>query len=460
MLQIYNTMTKEKEPFKPIVPGKVSFYVCGVTVYDYCHIGHGRTYIAFDVILRYLKFRGYEINYVRNITDIDDKIIKRAEENNETTEALTTRFIKAMHEDFKALGLMCPQQEPKATEFMSQMLALITRLQDQGFAYQADNGDVYFEVNQFKGYGKLSRRQLDDMISGARVEVNTAKRDPKDFVLWKQAKPGEPSWPSPWGEGRPGWHLECSAMSMDLLGETFDIHGGGFDLTFPHHENECAQSEAASGKQFVNTWMHCGFLQIDKEKMSKSLGNFATIRQVLETTHPEVLRYFMITSHYRSALEYSPEQVESARGTLEKFYLGMRGVPVKEAVRDSEYEQKFIAAMDDDFNTPEALAVLFELLREINRTKETNVEEAAPLVGLLKELAGLLGILQCDSEQFLKELTPGNADGAEKIESLIIAREEARKAKQWQEADRLRDELDNLGVVLEDTVSGTTWRRK
>ncbi len=460
MLQIYNTKTQRKEIFKPISPDKVTIYTCGVTVYDYCHIGHARTFIAFDVIVRYLRFRNYQVQYVRNITYVIDKRINKAQQNNESTEALTTRFIAALANDAKALNLLQPDEEPRATHFIPQMIELIKTLETKGYAYRAENGDVYYNVRKFKNYGSLSKRNIDDMQLGARVEVNIAKNDPLDFVLWKSAKAGEPFWPSPWGNGRPGWHLECSAMSMYYLGQTLDLHGGGFDLMFPHHENECAQSEAATEQPFVNTWMHVGFLKINKEKMSKSLNNFYTIAEVLQEVHPEVLRYSMSSAHYRSHVEYSAEQINSSRNSLEKFYLALRGLPTAEKPVNSEFEARFIAAMDDDFNTPVAFSVLFDLTKEINRLREQSLAKAGSLGSLLKDLAGVLGILNHDPEIFLQNLPINNTIDATKIDEMITSRNIARKNKNWQAADQIRIELDKLGITLEDTAAGTIWRKK
>jgi len=469
MLQIYNTLTRAKAPFKPITPGKVKIYVCGITVYDYCHLGHARTYIAFDTIIRYLKFRGYEVYYVRNITDIDDKIIERAQANNETVPELTERFIAAMHQDFAALNLLPADIEPRATEYIPQMIRLMQDLEAKGYAYQAENSDVYFDVRKFTAYGQLSHRKLDDLQAGMRVEVNTAKNCPLDFVLWKTAKLGEPAWSSPWGDGRPGWHSECTVMAMQHLGETFDLHGGGIDLSFPHHENECAQAEAISGKKFVNTWMHAGFLQINQEKMSKSLGNFATVHSVLHEVHPEELRFFMLTGHYRSSLEYSPQQVALSRSGLERFYIALRDLPLVDVKfidvpEHAVFMERFVAAMDDDFNTPEALAVLFDLAKEINKCRADTsaaAQEAAVSFGrLLKHLGGILGLLQCDPAEFLHDLTgmDSNIDVAE-IERLIQRRTSARASGNWAEADQVRAQLTTLGISLEDTAAGTIWRR-
>lgn len=457
-LNVYNTKSQRKEIFKPIDPNKIGIYVCGITVYDYCHIGHARTFIAFDVIVRYLKhkFGAKNVRFVRNITDIDDKIIKRAHENNETTTELTTRFIAAMHADEKNLVLLRPDNEPKATEYMIQMIDLVEQLINKGHAYAAENGDVYYKVRSFKDYGCLSKRNLDDLAVGARVEANEAKQDPLDFVLWKAAKPGEPQWDSPWGPGRPGWHLECSAMAMDLLGETFDLHGGGFDLIFPHHENECAQSEAASGKEFVKTWLHVGFLQINKEKMAKSANNFVTIKDILQEVSAEELRFFMISGHYRSPLEYSLEQVKHCKQPLERLYTALSSAPVGATIAaDTVYETNFYAAMNDDFNTPEAIAVLFEVAKAIN--KETDKHKASELVALLKHLGGILGLLQLDPAMVLGNVAVGDLD--QQIQDLIAARQTARQNKNWAEADRIRDKLTEMGVTLEDTAQGAKARK-
>ena len=461
MLKIYNDLTNKKEEFKPLEPGKVRMYVCGMTVYDLCHLGHARVLVVFDVAYRYLRERGYDVTYIRNITDIDDKIINRANENGEPFGELTERFIKAMHEDAEALGVLLPDDEPRATAHIAEILSMIGRLIDNGHAYVGGNGDVYYSVSSFKDYGKLSGKSLADLQAGARVEVDSAKRDPLDFVLWKRAKAGEPSWGSPWGDGRPGWHIECSAMSTCCLGDTFDIHGGGADLTFPHHENEIAQSEGATGKPFVNYWMHNGFVRINEEKMSKSLGNFFTVREILERYRAEEIRYFILTSHYRSPLNYDDEHLDNARSALTRFYTARRGLPEVESAGGEVFSKQFFAAMDDDFNTPEALAVMFELTREINRVRQDNEQQAAALAAELKHLGGILGILQSDPESYLR----GNPDAAEgtlsddAIESLIQQRLDARSGKDWAEADRIRDELKAMGILLEDGAGGTIWRR-
>ena len=456
MLKIYNTLAREKQTFKPIVAGKVSMYVCGMTVYDFCHLGHARVMVVFDMVSRWLRASGYDVTYVRNITDIDDKIIKRANENNESIAQLTQRFIDAMDEDSARLGVIRPDIEPKATEFVDGMLSMIVALVEKGFAYPAANGDVFYAVNKFEGYGKLSGKSLEDLRAGERVEVDSFKRDPMDFVLWKAAKPGEPSWDSPWGKGRPGWHIECSAMSSHHLGQHFDIHGGGQDLQFPHHENEIAQSEAAhshDGKpcQMVNYWMHNGFVRVDDEKMSKSLGNFFTIRTVLEKYDAEVVRFFILRAHYRSPLNYSDQHLDDAKSALTRLYTALRGAEVTGAAVDWQHPlaMRFKEAMDDDFNTPEALAVLFDLANEVNRTKD------ADSLRLLKALAGVLGLLQRNPDDFLQ----GDVTAELDVDGLIQARLTAKKNKNFAEADAIRKQLAEAGIVLEDTPQGTTWRR-
>jgi len=462
MLKLFNSLTRQKEEFVPIEPGKVRIYVCGMTVYDLCHLGHARVLVVFDVIVRHLRSLGYNVTYVRNITDIDDKIIARAQQNAEPINELTERFITAMHEDADALGVLHPDFEPRATESMGDILGMIQRLIDKGYAYQGENGDVYYSVSKFSDYGQLSGKRVDELRSGARVDVEQAKRDPLDFVLWKSAKPEEPSWPSAWGEGRPGWHIECSAMSTECLGAHFDIHGGGMDLQFPHHENEIAQSEAANGEHFVNYWVHNGFVQVDKEKMSKSLGNFFTVREILRRYQPEEIRYFILSSHYRSPLNYSDENLDKARGALQRLYTALRDCEVAEG-SDLEvgYEQRFQAAMNDDFNTPEALAVLFELTRTMNRAREQGDGEPARLANTLRELAGRLGILRSDPETYLRSRHSGSQQGPsdQEIDALIARREQARADRDWGEADRIRDQLTELRVVLEDSSGGTLWRR-
>jgi cysteinyl-tRNA synthetase len=458
VLKIYNTLTHKKEEFQPIEPGKIRMYVCGLTTYDYSHIGHARMLVAFDVIVRYLRSSGYDVTYVRNITDIDDKIIQRANENNEPFNELTERFIALMHEDEKVLNIQAPDLEPRATGHISEIIEIIEQLIDKGYAYPADNKDVYYAVNKFQGYGKLSRKNPEELLAGARIDIEENKHDPRDFTLWKQAKAGEPGWDSPWGFGRPGWHIECSAMSSSCLGETFDIHGGGSDLMFPHHENEIAQSEAASGETFVHTWMHNGQVRVDDEKMSKSLGNFFTISEVLKQCPAEVIRYFLLSSHYRSAINYSEENLQTAYAALERFYNALKGFEIGRGVApdDSEYEKRFHEAMDDDFNTPEAIGVLFELVREINRLRDADVEQAQQLVALLKKLAGVLGILEMSAEEFLRE--GGDEIDAAHVDSLIAQRKQAREEKNWVLADQIRDELTSLNVVLEDKDGVTSWR--
>ncbi|MBF8778312.1 cysteine--tRNA ligase [Pseudomonas fulva] len=457
MLTIYNTLTKTKEVFTPLDGNKVRMYVCGMTVYDYCHLGHGRSMVAFDLATRWLRKSGYDLTYVRNITDIDDKIIHRANENGERFDALTARMIDAMHEDERRLNILPPDQEPRATDHIPGMHAMIQTLIDKGYAYAPGNGDVYYRVGKFVGYGKLSRRRIEDLRIGARIEVDEAKQDPLDFVLWKGAKPGEPSWDSPWGPGRPGWHIECSVMSTCCLGESFDIHGGGSDLEFPHHENEIAQSEAATGKPYAKAWMHCGMIRINGEKMSKSLNNFFTIRDVLDKYHPEVVRYLLVASHYRSAINYSEDSLRDAKGALERFYHALRGLPRVAAEGGEAFVERFAAAMDDDFGTPEACAVLFDLVREINRLRDSDSQAAAGLAGRLRELGDVLGVLQLDADEFLRAGAEGKVDAAE-IEALIQARLQARVDKNWSESDRIRDQLTAMGVVLEDSKGGTTWR--
>ncbi|RJF37391.1 cysteine--tRNA ligase [Pseudoalteromonas gelatinilytica] len=458
MVQIYNTLTRQKEQFKPLVDGKIDMYVCGITIYDYCHIGHARTFVGFDVIVRYLRHIGYDLKYVRNITDVDDKIIKRANENGESINDLTTRMTKAMHEDFDSLNMLRPDVEPTVTNHMNEIIAMVERLIAKGHAYVAADGDVLFDVSTFEQYGALSQQDLTMLQAGSRVEVAQDKQDPLDFVLWKKAKPGEPSWSSPWGEGRPGWHIECSAMSSKHLGEHFDIHGGGSDLQFPHHENEIAQSCCANNGKYVNTWIHTGMVQVNKEKMSKSLNNFFTVRDVLKEYDAESVRYFLISGHYRSQLNYSQENLEQARSSLERIYTALRGVtPIECDLASNEYVAKFRKAMDDDFNTPEALPVLFELAKELNRVKDSDAEQAGKLAYVLRSIAEVLGVAQQDPEAFLQG---GQADDeVAHIEALIAKRNEARASKDWAAADEARDALNALGVVLEDSAGKTTWRK-
>jgi cysteinyl-tRNA synthetase len=485
MIRIHNSLTGEKRELRPIEPGALRMYVCGLTVYDYVHVGHARMLLVFDVVTRYLRHRGYRLTYVRNITDIDDKIIRRAAENHEPVEALTQRFIDAMNEDCARLGILRPDHEPRATHYLPQIIAIIEQLLAKDYAYRAANGDVMYAVARFPGYGKLSGKRLADLRAGARVEVDEAKRDPLDFVLWKHAKTGEPAWPSPWGPGRPGWHIECSAMSTALLGTHFDLHGGGLDLKFPHHENEIAQSCAASGDQFVNVWMHNGFVNVDDEKMSKSLGNFFTLREVLpRLRHAEVLRYFVLASHYRGPINYSLDQLEQADAALGRLYTALRDLPVS-AAATNDYNERFLESMDDDFNTPEALAVLQGLAREVNSAKASGAHQRAAALGAeLRALGSVLGLFAMPAEQWFRLAKPllpqptgegstvgpgGPGAGAadrpgwiddDEVEARIAARAAARRAKNWAESDRIRDELAAAGVVLEDKPGGkTTWRR-
>ena len=460
-IKIYNSLTGCKETFLPESAGDVRMYVCGMTVYDYCHLGHARVMVAFDVITRYLRERGYGVTYVRNITDVDDKIFNRANENGEDYTVLTQRFIDAMHEDERALQVLPPDQEPRATDHIETILAMISTLIEKGYAYAADNGDVYYRVREFADYGKLSNRNLDDLQAGARIEVEEKKEDPLDFALWKAAKPNETAWDSPWGEGRPGWHIECSAMSTCCLGDTFDIHGGGPDLKFPHHENEIAQSEAATGKPYVNTWMHAGAVRVDGEKMSKSLGNFFTIREILAKYDAEVVRYLLVSSHYRSAINYSEDSLKQARQNLERFYTALRdSAAAKGGLLMESYVQRFHEAMSDDFNTPEALAVMFDLTRELNRAIKEGSDEAADLRYTLKCLGDNLGLLYQQPVEFLQG--GGTDDGLADtdIENLIAERNQARADKNWARSDEVRDQLLAQGVVLEDSREGTTWRRQ
>ncbi|RYU64386.1 cysteine--tRNA ligase [Aliivibrio finisterrensis] len=462
MLKIYNSLTRQKEEFKPITEGKIGMYVCGVTIYDLCHIGHGRTFVSFDVISRYLRFLGYDLTFVRNITDIDDKIIKRAAENGETCDALTERLIADMHADFDALNMKRPDVEPRATEYISEIIELVDRLIERGFAYVASNGDVMFEVKKYDEYGRLSRQDLEQLQAGSRVTIEEAsvKRSGMDFVLWKMSKPGEPTWESPWGPGRPGWHIECSAMNSSILGNHFDIHGGGSDLMFPHHENEIAQSCCAHDSKYVNTWMHSGMVMVDREKMSKSLGNFFTIRDVLAHYDSETVRYFLMSGHYRSQLNYSEDNLNQARASLERLYTSLRGLDLTVTpAGGEEFVTRFSTAMNDDFNTPEAYSVLFEMAREVNRLKTENVEAASKLGALMRELADVLGLLSQEPEAFLQG-NNGSDDEVAEIEALIKARNDARAAKDWAAADAARDAIAALNIVLEDGPEGTTWRRK
>ena len=461
MLKIYNTLSRQKEEFKPIHAGEIGMYVCGITVYDLCHIGHGRTFVAFDVVARYLRYIGYQLKYVRNITDIDDKIIRRANENGETIETLTNRMIAEMHQDFAALGILPPDLEPRATRHIAEIIELVERLIERGHAYVAENGDVMFDVLSDTGYGALSRQDLEQLQAGARVEVAEVKRNPMDFVLWKMSKADEPSWESPWGNGRPGWHIECSAMNCKQLGSHFDIHGGGSDLMFPHHENEVAQSTCAHDGPYVNYWMHSGMVMVDREKMSKSLGNFFTVRDVLQHYDAETVRYFLMSGHYRSQLNYGEDNLNQARAALERLYTALRHTDTgAQSAGGEAFEARFRAAMDDDFNTPEAYSVLFDMARDVNRLKSEDKAAADGLAARLRELANVLGILQQDPELFLQSGAQTNNDEVAEIEQLIKMRNDARQAKDWAQADVARDRLNVLGIVLEDGPQGTTWRRK
>ena len=463
MIKIYNTLTQTKEAFKPIDEGKVRIYVCGITTYDYCHLGHARMLVVFDMVVRHLRSHGYEVTYVRNITDIDDKILARARENGEVFSDLTERFITAMHEDERALSILPPDQEPRATAHIEQIIAMIEKLIATDFAYRADNGDVYFSVMQFPDYGRLSKKKMDELLDGARIEVGELKRDPRDFALWKAAADDAVGWDSPWGYGRPGWHIECSAMSTCSLGDTFDIHGGGSDLMFPHHENEIAQSEAASGCTFAKLWMHNGPLRVDNEKMSKSLNNFFTVREVLKEYDGEVVRQLLIASHYRSPINYSEQSLQQAAKVLERLYTALKDLDIANAksLTSSRFEKAFLAAMDDDFNTPKAFAVLFDMMKEINRQKsagmetgmERDTESASQLGALLVKLGGHLGLLQRQPQDFLR----GEVD-PERVEQLIAAREQARADKDWARADQIRDQLSAMKVVVEDGADGSSWR--
>ncbi len=459
VLQVYNTLTRKKEPFIPLEQGKVKMYVCGVTTYDYCHIGHARMFVAFDVISRYLRHSGFDVTYVRNITDIDDKILNRANANGELYSDLTERFIKASHEDETALYVQRPDMEPRATAHIDEIIELIQRLVRDDYAYKVASGDVYYSVSQFANYGQLSNKNPEELLAGARIGIGELKRDPRDFALWKAAADGEVGWDSPWGYGRPGWHIECSAMSTCCLGDSFDIHGGGTDLEFPHHENELAQSEAATGKTFAKYWLHNGSVRVDNEKMSKSLGNFFTVRDVLQKYSGEVIRYLLISSQYRSPINYSEQGLHQAQAALERFYTALRGLQVEAApdLVNSRFEKAFNAAMDDDFNTPVALGVLFDLAREINRKRDEDLECATQLGRLLIKLGGVVGLLQGSPEQYLQGSDDAEVDAA-LIDSLIVQRREARENKDWAMADQIRDKLAELKVVVEDSAEGSTWR--
>ncbi len=460
-LQIYDSLSKQKQRFIPIKPREVTIYVCGMTVYDYCHLGHARVLVVFDMIVRYFRAIGYQVTYIRNITDIDDKIIARANENQESIQTLTQRFIQAMTDDSKALGVLPPDNEPKATDAMPDIIAMVQKLIENGYAYPADNGDVYYSVHQFKEYGQLSGENIDELRAGERVAIDSYKQDPLDFVLWKASKPNEPSWSSPWGFGRPGWHIECSAMSVEHLGTHFDIHGGGMDLKFPHHENEIAQSKAC-GHRFANYWLHNGFIRIDNEKMSKSLGNFFTVRAVLKHYRAEVVRYFILNSHYRSPLDYSDQELELSKVALTRLYITLRGFDLKTIELDADitWVSRFHQAMLDDFNTPQALAVLFELSHEINYQRQQQTDTAKKLANLLYTLAGILGLLQTDVEQFLQQGQSSTQEGidSEWVLAKIEERQQARQDKNWALADQIREELTAKGVILEDTAGKTSWR--
>lgn len=460
MLEIYNSLTRKKEKFVPLEENKVGMYVCGVTIYDLCHLGHARTFVCFDVVVRYLRYLGYEVTFVRNITDIDDKIINRANQTNENWKDLTVRLTEEMYKDFDALSILRPDIEPRATEHMNEIIELVAKLIENGNAYVASNGDVMFDITTFEDYGKLSGQNLSELKLGIRVKVEEAKKNPYDFVLWKMSKPGEPMWDSPWGNGRPGWHIECSAMNSKYLGKVFDIHGGGSDLMFPHHENEIAQSCCAWHTDYVNTWMHTGMVMINKEKMSKSLGNFFTIRDLLEKYDGETLRYFLMSAQYRGQLNYSELNLEQSKAALNRLYLSLRDLPKAQAKENTSFEERFKEAMNDDFNTPLAFAVLFDLSKEINTIRATNLDEAASLGALLIKLGSVLGLLSLDPEQYLKGNSDEQNDENAKIEELIRKRNEARANKQWDVADQTRKELLDMGIVIEDGANGTTWRKK
>ena len=460
MLKIYNSLSRQKETFKPIVPGKIRMYVCGMTVYDFCHIGHARVMVVFDMISRYLRSQGLEVLYVRNITDIDDKIIDRARQNNEAVAGLTERFIEAMNQDAEALGVLPPDLEPRATAHIAEIIAMITALMDRGHAYLGGNKDVYFDVSSFKDYGGLSGKNTAELRAGERVEVREEKNDPLDFALWKAAKEGEPSWPSPWGRGRPGWHIECSAMATHCLGNHFDIHGGGQDLQFPHHENEIAQSVCANGQGFANVWMHNGFVRVAEEKMSKSLGNFFTVREVLQSYRPETLRFFILASHYRSPLNYSNENLDEAQAALGRLYTALRDskrADGAELIGDDM--AAFQSYMDDDFNTPRAIALLHKIAKDLNKTEDKSSREARSLAATLRRLGAVLGLLQAEPQDFLQGKADAGAADSEMIEQLIQARGKAKAARAYQEADAIRAQLTALGISLEDTPNGTIWRR-
>jgi len=460
MLQLHNTLSNSKVPFTPIEEGKIRLYVCGMTVYDYCHIGHARVMVSFDVITRYLRHAGYQVEYVRNITDVDDKIIKRAAENGETCDQLTNRFIGAMHEDELALNVLPPNQEPRATAHIPAIVDMIQTLIDKNYAYAASNGDVYYRVDKFETYGALTNRKLEDMRAGARVDINDVKENPFDFVLWKAAKAGEVSWASPWGEGRPGWHIECSAMTKCCLGNHFDIHGGGPDLPFPHHENEIAQSEAANGETFVNYWLHAGAVRVNKEKMSKSLGNFFTIREVLAKFSAEIVRYLLTASHYRSQIDYAEDALVEAQRALDRLYTAMDQLELSDISLEGPYLDRFNAAMDDDFNTREAISVLFEMARAVNRLKRDGDPQAAALASQMRGLGNILGLLELDPHAYLRgEAGEGDLADAD-IDALVAQRHQAKIDRNFALSDQIRDQLKDAGVVLEDSKEGTGWKRE
>ena len=460
MLQLHNTLSNSKVPFTPIEEGKIRLYVCGMTVYDYCHIGHARVMVSFDVITRYLRHAGYQVEYVRNITDVDDKIIKRAAENGEYCDQLTDRFIAAMHEDERALNVLRPSQEPRATAHIPAIIDMVQNLIDKNYAYAASNGDVYYRVDKFETYGALSNRKLEDMRAGARVDINDIKENPFDFVLWKAAKNGEVSWASPWGEGRPGWHIECSAMAKCCLGNHFDIHGGGPDLPFPHHENEIAQSEAANGETFVNYWLHAGAVRVNKEKMSKSLGNFFTIREVLAKFPAETVRYLLTASHYRSQIDYAENALVEAQSALDRLYTAMDQLELSDVPLDGPYLNRFNAAMDDDFNTREAISVLFEMAREVNRLKRDTNPQASVLASQMRSLGNILGLLELDPQLHLKgEAGEGDLADAD-IDVLVTKRNQAKIDRDFALSDQIRDQLKGAGIVVEDSKEGTRWKRE
>ena len=460
MLQLHNTLSNSKVPFTPIDEGKIRLYVCGMTVYDYCHIGHARVMVSFDVITRYLRHAGYQVEYVRNITDVDDKIIKRAAENGESCEQLTQRFIDAMHEDELALNVLPPDQEPRATGHIQAIRDMVQTLIEKKYAYAASNGDVYYRVEKFDGYGKLTNRKLEDMRAGARVDINDVKENPFDFVLWKAAKKDEVSWPSPWGEGRPGWHIECSAMTKCCLGNHFDIHGGGPDLPFPHHENEIAQSEAANGETFVNYWLHAGAVRVNKEKMSKSLGNFFTIREVLAKFPAEIVRYLLTASHYRSQIDYAEDALVEAQRALDRLYTAMDQLELQDVSLEGPYLDRFNSAMDDDFNTREAISVLFEMAREVNRLKRDTDPQGAVLASQMRGLGNILGLLELDPQAYLKG-EAGEGDLADaNVDALVVQRQQAKLDRNFALSDQIRDQLKVAGIVLEDSKEGTVWKRE